>query len=279
VFWDWPDGDRVFLTYLDDGGKGPVKIFGGIVVPHDRYGVLELMSAFIARDLIPSEKLELFEEFHASDLFVGSGVFAGIPEPKRHGALRELILLRNHFGITYVYSAVDTNELNKSPMRSASWIDSAFFMVACAIDELITGEHRDVMRALGASKVAPQSIPRSPLILMIVDEPGQQADKNRIRSSYRSIRRPLAHALEPTGRVPAEFRLSNRLSAPVDQVLFGNSADSIGLQIADACNWVMWRHLTGEEDEFFEELNKGRNICAKPEPEWTRYRHLFRAHD
>jgi hypothetical protein len=269
----------VFLTYLDDGGKGPVKVFGGVVVPDDRFSVLETMSAFIARELIPPERLERFEEFHASDLFLGVKPFDGIPEEKRYGALRELIQLRNHWGIAYVYSAVDTNELSKSPMRSASWIDSAFFMVACAIDEFIMGDYRQSMRALVESGLPPRSIPESPLNLMIVDEQGQQADASRIRSSFRSIRRPLVHALEPTGRVPTEFRLLNRLQAPVDQVLFGNSADSIGLQMADACNWVMWKHLTGEETLFFDDLKRGRIVCAQPEPEWTRYRHLFRSHE
>jgi hypothetical protein len=293
-------GCSMYLVYLDDGGKDAVKVFGGIVVPDSSFSLLETASAVIVANLLPAERRETFDEFHASDLFNGTGVFQGLLEERRHGALRELLQLRNHLHITYVYSAVDTKALNNSPLRSASWLDTAFFMCACAIDQHLRSRHyQSVMRFLNfdAAKLPPGSMnvmPESLLSLMIVDEPGQVKDKERIKHSFRSIRQPLAIALQPTDETATlgkecrlvsslnsrPFQWSNRLVAPVDQVLFGSSADSIGLQLADACNWVMWKHLCGENPgELYEDLVKGPIICAKPEPEWTQYRHLFRSHE
>jgi len=61
---------------------------------------------------------------------------------------------------------------------------------------------------------------------------------------------------------------------------FGNSRDSVGIQIADLCNYFMRRHLLKEEDEErFYEMFAGQAICAKPEPEWSTYRALLKTHD
>jgi hypothetical protein len=63
-------------------------------------------------------------------------------------------------------------------------------------------------------------------------------------------------------------------------MFFGDSADSTGLQVADACNYVMWRRLAeGIQDEFFDHLMTWHVLCAKPQPEWSLYRQLFLAHD
>ena len=292
-------GCAVYLIYLDDAGKGEIRVFGGIIVPDSRFSLLETTSAVIAANLLPAERRKTFTEFHASDLFNGTNAFEGILEEQRHRALRELIQLRNHLGITFVYSAVDMKALNKGPTRSASWLDMAFFMCACAIDQHLTIEHyKSVIRfaKFNADQLPPGSMnlpPESLLSLMIIDDPGDKKDRGLIRDSFRSIRQPLAIALEPTkdeilrpGRRIVKslnsptFQLSNRLVAPVDQVLFGSSADSIGLQMADACSWVMWKHLCGENPgELYSDLIKGQIICAKPEPEWTQCRHLLRSHD
>jgi Protein of unknown function (DUF3800) len=272
----------VHLIYLDDGGKGAIKVFGGVVVDHSWFTLVEVQSALIVYQLLGNERRDQFKEFHASDLYNGEGVFEGIAEEKRHAAFQQLLDVRNMLRIAYVYSAIDTGALNRSPMRSASWMDIAFTMCACAIDEYIRKAHMTVWTQhseLPEEKRVGLKFPDTPFSLIIVDEPEQQRDKGRIRDSFRAMRKPLAHAIQQTSE-GGPFTWSNRLVAPADEVLFGNSADSIGLQVADACNWVMWRHLSGDEaGNLYDELMNGVVICAKPEPEWTQYRHLFRAHD
>jgi hypothetical protein len=275
----------VYLTYLDDGGKGNIKVFGGVVVTEEEFTRLELMSAMIVYRLFSAdEQRQAFTEFHATDLFAGTGAFKGIEEPARHRALLELVQLRSMVGLPYIYSAVDVQELKKGPLRSASWVDTAFFMTACAVDDFLVAQAKFALdtwlQQLQDSSVGRRMPPLRPLSLMVVDEPEQLADKGRIRDSFRLIRQPISRALKPQSPGANVFNLTNRLQAPVDEVFFGHSADSIGLQMADACNWVMWRRLVGEpEDDFFRELMRGPVICAKPEPEWSTYRHLFKSHE
>jgi hypothetical protein len=64
-----------------------------------------------------------------------------------------------------------------------------------------------------------------------------------------------------------------------DSMYFGKSVDSVGLQFADAANWTIHRLLNGAETDG-NILTEVRTvaICAKPEPDWTHYRHLFKDH-
>jgi hypothetical protein len=66
----------------------------------------------------------------------------------------------------------------------------------------------------------------------------------------------------------------------MDDLFFGDSSHSVGLQVADCLNYVMWRYLTdGIEDKFSKALLANRVIVAKPEPEWSQYQQIFRSHE
>jgi hypothetical protein len=75
-------------------------------------------------------------------------------------------------------------------------------------------------------------------------------------------------------------------------MFFAESTDSLGLQIADLCNYFVRLHLEGiaEKDgvphlegmakkNAFYELISPQVIGAKPSPEWQQYGHLFRNHE
>ena len=289
MFWELSCGCHLHLTYLDDGGKGAIKILGGVIVPDESFPMLEAWASVIALDLVSYERREQFTEFHASALFVGAGVFADCPVEKRLEALRDLLRLTKSLGLSYVYSAIDAAALNRSPLRSASWIDVAFSMCARAIDEHLRATHdtamKDFVDQVKADPAKYQvmerpSIPPRPLNLMILDEPERPKDRERIRDTFRSLRHSEV-SIEQSSESGSTYRWSGaRLATPVDSVFFGSSADCIGLQVADVCNWTMWKHLCGEDvSDFYDVLMSGRIVCAKPEPEWTQYRHLFRTHE
>jgi hypothetical protein len=268
----------LYLTYFDDGGKGAVKVFGGIVLDHSRFSILEVMSGLIAVELVPPERREDFE-FHASDLFAGTGVFKDVDEEKRRGALLRLAELPVLMAAPYVYSAVDMRRLQKGPARSASWVDMAFFMCACGADAIVS-EYiaADIQRTLADPNKA-IGVDRR-LNLMIIDEPESEKDKGRIRSGFRSMRQRLVRVMQQQAGTEGVYTWEHRLQNSLDDLFFGSSADSIGLQVADVANWIMWRRLCdGIEDEFYEALMKGRVVCAKPEPEWTEFRHLYCTHE
>ncbi len=193
---------NVYLAYLDDGGKGKVKIFGGVLLPEDVYSHLEFQSAMIVHHLFSDEEQrEEFKEFHASDLFAGAGAFTDVPEAVRHKALLDLVQMCGIFQLPYVYSAVDVEALKRGPMRSASWVDTAFFMVACGIDEQLTQRADERIKSWMVLPDEQKTLAGLPPFrvtsLMVIDEPEQQAEKGKIRDSFRSIRRPLTQALKP----------------------------------------------------------------------------------
>jgi len=244
----------------------------------------------IAIDLIPAEARQSFEEFHASDLFAGVKAFQGIPEDQRFLAITKLVSLPRQFSCPYVYSAVNIQALQRSPMRSASWMDTGFSMCACAIDDFLSSEWMRMVR-LPRDEAGWRRILGDRLSLYILDETNKD-DMGRIRASYRALREKAAKALTPMpepeqpmfdadGPIQAQgFSVNYRLRFGVDDVFFGKSSDSVGLQIADVCNWVMWRKLDqGIEDNWYRILMAGRVICAKPEPEWSQLKHYLRAHD
>ena len=103
--------------------------------------------------------------------------------------------------------------------------------------------------------------------LLIVDETKDQELKKRLRNSYRLLRAARPYA----GKAP------NRLWHAHDAMFFGNSRDSVGIQLADLCTYFMQRqllkrdaHTEDESDEFFR-MFSSQAICAKPEPEWTEH--------
>jgi hypothetical protein len=60
-------------------------------------------------------------------------------------------------------------------------------------------------------------------------------------------------------------------------MFFADSTDCIGVQIADLCNYFVRLRLEGtEEPQKFYEMFADLAICAKPDPEWNQYGHLFR---
>ena len=66
---------------------------------------------------------------------------------------------------------------------------------------------------------------------------------------------------------------------------FGDSKDSVGIQLADLCTYLMQRHLLktnpnakDASDDFYK-MFSAQVICAKPEPEWSQYHELLVSHE
>jgi hypothetical protein len=72
----------------------------------------------------------------------------------------------------------------------------------------------------------------------------------------------------------------NRLWHAHDDLYFGDSKESVGLQMADLCNYFVWRHLCGkEDDQGFYKMFAEQIICAKAEPEWAAIKDMARCAD
>lgn len=253
------------LAYLDDAGtdkRSPIVMCGAVIIFPDMFGSVETLHSAAIQQIIPVDRIEEeFREFHASELFCGEGAFAGIEEKKRFDAIHLLLVTLKMEELPYIYAAVDKAKLRKSPMGSANPLDVAFRVCALGIEDWARSQHQHPPGII--------QLDFRDMCLFIFDDTEDKQLKNQLRNSYRSLR--VAHPYIP----PNE----NRLWHAHDDMYFGDSRDSIGIQMADLCNYFMWRHLLQKEGgEEFYELFCGQAITAKPEPEWSTYRDLFVAH-
>lgn len=97
---------------------------------------------------------------------------------------------------------------------------------------------------------------RKQIGMIIMDETKESGLKNVLRTSFRSLRGRL--------RVNDISQLQNIH----DDMYFGDSQDSVGIQITDLCSYFVLRKLNGNDDEFFRIFSR-HAICSKIEPDWT----------
>lgn len=128
---------RVYFVYFDDGGKDDIVIFGGIIVDHKTFNILEHEIAVVINRLIPEDQIDSFTEFHASELYRGLGVFENIDETQRHEAFRQILDCPRRYDCPYVYSAIQRRQLQKSVVSSAHPLDIGFKMCALAVETIL----------------------------------------------------------------------------------------------------------------------------------------------
>jgi hypothetical protein len=98
------------VAYLDDSGSDkqcPLVVFGGVVVRPEQFWKMDLRVGIIPEVMMPPDKCDQFEEFHAAELFGGYGAFKEVSEEKRHSAIRALLATLDRFDIPFIYAAVD----------------------------------------------------------------------------------------------------------------------------------------------------------------------------
>ena len=261
------------LAYLDESYHEGIAVVGAVIVPHGGFGWAERFHNIALEQLFePEEIAERFEEFHAREMFKGEKAFRDVPQNKRFNALSVLVSTLKNYKFPFMYSAIDTKKLAKAE------VSQSLFGIA---DPLIAALK---LCALGIEKWAQEQQPvnREGHItvdyqhqyLFISDDMTDQGLKKQLRQAYRQLRQP-----HPYANVSA-----TRLYHAHDEMYFGTSHDSIGIQLADVCTYFMQRHLTKRDpeanddaDEFYYHI-AGQAICAKPEPEWSNYKDLLLEH-
>jgi Protein of unknown function (DUF3800) len=264
----------VHLAYLDDSQQqGALAMFGAVVIPHGAFGWAERMHSVAVEQLFPADEIEeKFQEFHAYELFKGEGAFKGIDKEKRFSAITVLLMALRHYHLPFIYAAVDEKKLAKSALshslfETAHPLVPAFKLCLLGIEKWAQNQH-----AISPGSI---TIEYGDQYLLIVDETKDQELKKRLRSSYRLLR----------AARPYSGKASNRLWHAHDAMFFGDSRDSVGIQLADLCTYFMQRQLLkvdakakDESDEFYKMFAE-QVICARPEPEWTQHRELLLSHE
>jgi Protein of unknown function (DUF3800) len=248
-------------------------MFGAIVIPHGEFGWAERMHSIAVEQLFPADEIqERFQEFHACELFKGEGAFKGITETSRFNAITLLLMAVRDHRLPFIYAAVDEKKLAESPLshglfETAPALVAAFKLCLLGVENWAMSRHaRDSMGL---------KIDYDDQYLVVADDTNEQELKKRLRNSYRLLR----------AARPYVAKTPNRLWHAHDAMYFADSRDSIGIQLADLCTYLMQRrllkrdvHTKDKSDEFYEMFSE-QAVCAKPEPEWSQYRGLLLSHD
>lgn len=214
----------MYLAYLDDSGtkdkNRSFQVLSAVVIKDDLFSNIEILAAASVEMWIPQDKqdqfLEKFEEFHASELFGGYGPFEGIDQTIRFEMIHALLNLIQSQKLTVIYGAVNKKLLANQMWASASPIDICFRICAEAIEQWLTTDGKEEFA------------------LLIADDFEKQ-QKAELKKSFRQLRKPIR---------PPQWTLP-KLEHVHDAMYFGDSKDSIGIQLADLCSYFILKHLEG----------------------------------
>ena len=82
-----PERSFVYLAYLDDSDTKAKnqkwQVLTAVLIRDHAFDPLEFTSAMVIAELIPEEKMENFQEFHACELYGGYGVFQDLEQGRR----------------------------------------------------------------------------------------------------------------------------------------------------------------------------------------------------
>jgi len=258
----------VHLVYLDEAGidgRSSSRTFGALIVPVGKFGRALMLHETAIQQILPPESKEEFTEFHACNLYMGNKAFAKVGDEERFTAIKVLLMAMRSEGLTFIYSSVDDQEFRKSPLGTiqSAPLHFAFQMCLRGVENWARVNHSPDRDPDKGAVINWQDS-----FLCIADESNEDSYKEALKSVYRKLRpRRLFH----------DYQAGDRLWHGHDGMFFVDSVDSVGIQIADLCTYFVQRKLNGlEERQNFLDMFSDRIVCAKPEPEWTQYKHLLR---
>jgi hypothetical protein len=236
----------VYIAYLDDSGstggnladpKAPYQLIGALLLRDINFTATEILLAETIDNAVPAEDRASFE-FHAADLWHGNPPFDRIPRDVRLQALRNCLITVSGLGMPVIYGAVDKTKLSQQIYSSASPLEIAFRLCLEGVENWLKQSS-------------------SGLALIIADDTKDNKAKNAMKNAFRTNRRQMRSMTHNRGR----------LAHILDDMFFGNSGDSIGIQLIDVCNFFIQRHLRNDDEtEHFYQMI-ARNVHGTIFPE------------
>jgi hypothetical protein len=236
-----PKDKLVYIAYLDDSCEDETHQIIAATIVHDQ-DFLKIETFFqklVAQD-VPEELRDSFE-FHASALFHSKPPFNGIERDKAVSLLKDCAEMVAEAPVTVVYGAVDLPKLRSGVYATAQPVDIAFRL---CIPEIERWFKENAPKELG---------------IFIADDTKNHHQKENLMKAFRANRYSKSAS---TG----DFLLvdTGLLSHIHDDMYFGDSRYSKGLQVADVCCFIILRHLQGKEDtEFLYKIIEPRIFSKK----------------
>lgn len=238
----------MYLAYLDDSGTtgrklddpdSPFQVITAVLAKDEQFNSMEIILSAIS-DMLPEDCRASFREFKAYDLFRGKGVFRKVGQSTRHEVLSHICKSVKGIHLPVFYGAVNKPKLKVSPFASAHPLDIGFHCCALGI--------QDWMR----NHTKPHEV-----AVVVADDTTDIDNKEALKGAFRRLR-PKIHA---PNFLPGE------LTQIHDDMYFGDSRDSVGIQMADVCGFFISRHLSQKaEAEGFYQLFSEQIVYEKVEP-------------
>ena len=245
----------MYLAYLDDSDTRAKnqqwQVLTAVLVSDHTFSALEGFTSFVIADLLPESQMSTFEEFHACELYGGYGTFKEITQDRRFKAIEGLLGLIASLGARISYGAVNLEWLNRQPFASANPLDISFRLCAQGIEDWLQKRDIELIHA--------QDTLGGNMALFIADD-GDRKNKSVLQDSFRSMR----------CRVRTPLIEASNLAHVHDDMYFGDSKYSIGIQLADLCSYFIARHLCGDQvtEPFFKMIEPQIVSGRRQEQQW-----------
>lgn len=245
----------MYLAYLDESDtkakQRKWQVMCAVIIKDDAFKMAEIGVSNLPEKLMGADNIADFEEFHACELYGGYGVFKDIEQERRFETISRLIAVLDITETRVVYGAVDIEALKNEEYASADPVDICFRKCLRLIkqwaDEELRAQVQDVFNKEDCSDdefteaVLPKML--NNLIFLVADECDSKI-KNQLQKSFRGLR-------------PRNSKLISNCFH--EDLYFGDSRYSIGIQLADLCAYFIARHLEGDsETAFFYHMIKPR---------------------
>ena len=226
-------GDNVHIVYIDDSTpkkeQSEFQLIGAVIVNDAIFDELEQHLAYYLYELVYVDANKKFEEFHASDVLACRGPFVDIKRARALEILSNAIAAVNKFKIPVVYGAVDLVKHRIANCGSAMPIDYAFRGCVKLVEKWFKENSPD---GLG---------------LLISDDYENKKIKEAMQNSFNLFR----------NRAISSPMVRGILEHLHDDMYFGASKYSKGIQLADICTLLIGRHLVGyaDTDDLYQQLS------------------------
>ena len=220
------DPNLMFVAFVDDSGstgknlqdeQSRFQVLGGPVIDGDDYQTIEVVLTVYLEELIPPEERDRFE-FKARDLYHGHTPFDKTAQTSRFDLLTKTLELIPNLPSPVVCGIVDKARLQSQVFSSADPLDMAF---------------KGYLQSLENWIASPQT--PNKCSLLIADASKEKSMRRLANTFYDHRKRLRANG-------------DAKPSPLYDDIYFGDSFHSLGIQLADLCVYFIARHLAGKAD-------------------------------
>ncbi len=242
----------MFLAYVDDSGtrntQQAYQLITTVIVPDSVFRGTEMVAiSSLAAFMQPEQFTKFwpkFTEFKGHELYGARGPFEGIEKPTCLRIMDFLLNMVARHKFPVIFGALNKAEWEKRKSKSG---DLFIYGASTPIDICF----RLCLQRI--SLFIENNWPGTFAVLIADDSKGEE--KELLKKAFYEYR----ERLDPTK--PSELPYLH------DDMYFGNSKYSIGIQLADLCGFVIARHLEGDQEiEPFYERIKNQIFYSRIDP-------------